>query len=627
MPAIRFLFLRSPIFLIILLLLQGCRNNSRHQESLYSQQLALADSLVHSQPGRADSIYRSLAAKKNLHGSKTMTLALFGLATGFTNKGQVDSARNYLEQAFEDARSHEDTLSMLRYYLEKGNGYLDPGLFDKAETEFLSGLSLAKKNQNQLYQEKFLLSLGSIQSQRGNYPGSIKTYMLGLKQAENQKNKVSEAYALQEIGVVFSQTRDFKEAATYLKRAIALRMELNMSREAADAMQNLGIVYRRAEKPDSAMYYYDNAYRTFALLRDSLKMIMVRYNIAVILKNEKKYDLALKELNDILSVCTRKNILQGAVYAYTTLAAIYQNTGNLPEALACVDSSIALAGRINQLANLPALYDRKREVLASKGDFKAAYQTLEQANVLQDSLFSIDKHAEIFRLKTVYETEKKETDIKLLRIDNKYQATRLRSLIIFIFLGSAVLIMIIWLVWLRLKRTRLLNDLAEERNHLLSEEKKVQQAEIDQLELKTQLQEQELVYKTLVQADLVHFNRSVREKLSPFGMKITRKADKEEFAMALHSLSRDSNRDPLAEFDVLFRQLHPNFYENLSVGCPGLSSSELQICALIRLNFSSKDIARLLSLSVATIETSRSHIRKKFNLDVKDNLSSFLMSK
>ena len=213
MPAIRFLFLRSPIFLIILLLLQGCRNNSRHQESLYSQQLALADSLVHSQPGRADSIYRSLAAKKNLHGSKTMTLALFGLATGFTNKGQVDSARNYLEQAFEDARSHEDTLSMLRYYLEKGNGYLDPGLFDKAETEFLSGLSLAKKNQNQLYQEKFLLSLGSIQSQRGNYPGSIKTYMLGLKQAENQKNKVSEAYALQEIGVVFSQTRDFKEAA------------------------------------------------------------------------------------------------------------------------------------------------------------------------------------------------------------------------------------------------------------------------------------------------------------------------------------------------------------------------------------------------------------------------------
>jgi DNA-binding CsgD family transcriptional regulator len=58
---------------------------------------------------------------------------------------------------------------------------------------------------------------------------------------------------------------------------------------------------------------------------------------------------------------------------------------------------------------------------------------------------------------------------------------------------------------------------------------------------------------------------------------------------------------------------------------PGLTHSELQICALIRLNFSSKDIARLVTLSVATIDSTRSHIRKKLNLDVKDNLTTFLM--
>jgi DNA-binding CsgD family transcriptional regulator len=104
-----------------------------------------------------------------------------------------------------------------------------------------------------------------------------------------------------------------------------------------------------------------------------------------------------------------------------------------------------------------------------------------------------------------------------------------------------------------------------------------------------------------------------------------RKKDQEEFSHVLTGISRDSAKDPLSEFELLFRQLHPEFYEKLLNRCPQLSKSELHISAMIRLNLSTKDMASLVNLSISTIETNRYHIRKKLSLDQGENLTTCLM--
>jgi len=47
---------------------------------------------------------------------------------------------------------------------------------------------------------------------------------------------------------------------------------------------------------------------------------------------------------------------------------------------------------------------------------------------------------------------------------------------------------------------------------------------------------------------------------------------------------------------------------------------------MIRLNLSTKDIARLINLNVSSIDTTRYHIRQKLKLDPKDNLTVHLMT-
>jgi DNA-binding NarL/FixJ family response regulator len=100
-----------------------------------------------------------------------------------------------------------------------------------------------------------------------------------------------------------------------------------------------------------------------------------------------------------------------------------------------------------------------------------------------------------------------------------------------------------------------------------------------------------------------------------------------ELGKARHSIANpDSSRDPMKDFELLFTQLHGGFNEKLVAINPELTRIELQICALLRLNLSSKDIARLTNISLSTVEMTRHHIRQKLNLDQKISLTSHLIS-
>jgi DNA-binding CsgD family transcriptional regulator len=161
------------------------------------------------------------------------------------------------------------------------------------------------------------------------------------------------------------------------------------------------------------------------------------------------------------------------------------------------------------------------------------------------------------------------------------------------------------------EKIRLENDLLEQKSN-------VQQLEV-------QLKQQEMMYQSIKQADLIQINKSIRERLNPFRIKIQKKKDQEDFEKLLDEISSSANMSSLNDFDSIFKQMHGDFYEKLLQKAPDLTPSELQMCALLRINLSSKEIARLMNLSKATIDLTRHHIRQKLNLDSSQNLTSYLI--
>jgi len=68
------------------------------------------------------------------------------------------------------------------------------------------------------------------------------------------------------------------------------------------------------------------------------------------------------------------------------------------------------------------------------------------------------------------------------------------------------------------------------------------------------------------------------------------------------------------------------FNKKLLEHFPHLTSNDLRLCTYLRMNFSTKEIARLLNIAPRAVEISRYRLRKKLNLSHDSNLTEYLIS-
>ena len=80
----------------------------------------------------------------------------------------------------------------------------------------------------------------------------------------------------------------------------------------------------------------------------------------------------------------------------------------------------------------------------------------------------------------------------------------------------------------------------------------------------------------------------------------------------------------LKRIEDQFDLIHNNFMKRLHAKHPDLSNNERMMCAYLKMNLSTKEIAPLLNISVRGVETIRYRLRKKFSLEREDGLMDYL---
>ncbi len=119
---------------------------------------------------------------------------------------------------------------------------------------------------------------------------------------------------------------------------------------------------------------------------------------------------------------------------------------------------------------------------------------------------------------------------------------------------------------------------------------------------------------TRIKSDLQHLEKAGMDKAAP-----------SEVKKLLRSLSEEEELNKEWEqFSVHFNKVHSNFLIILKEKYPSLKAHELKLCAYLRMNLSSKEIARLMSISVRGVEISRYRVRKKLGIPTETNFFQFL---
>ena len=90
-----------------------------------------------------------------------------------------------------------------------------------------------------------------------------------------------------------------------------------------------------------------------------------------------------------------------------------------------------------------------------------------------------------------------------------------------------------------------------------------------------------------------------------------------------HIRENISQEDQWQVFQENFDLIHKDFFKKLKELYPQLTPTDLRMAVLIRLNYTSKEIAEMQNISLRGVETARYRLRKKLQLAEEDNLYDF----
>lgn len=79
-------------------------------------------------------------------------------------------------------------------------------------------------------------------------------------------------------------------------------------------------------------------------------------------------------------------------------------------------------------------------------------------------------------------------------------------------------------------------------------------------------------------------------------------------------------------FSEAFNNADKDFLKKVKESHPSLTPNDLRLCAYLRLNLSSKEIAPLLNISIRSVEIKRYRLRKKMNLEHEEGLVEYILS-
>jgi hypothetical protein len=122
------------------------------------------------------------------------------------------------------------------------------------------------------------------------------------------------------------------------------------------------------------------------------------------------------------------------------------------------------------------------------------------------------------------------------------------------------------------------------------------------------------------------FMETIKKELE----EVKRKGKSTETKHALEKIVKEIDttlrvQEDWEQFEYHFDQVHGDFLNRLREQFFDLTPNEQKLCALLRLNLSTKEISNLMSISLRGVEIARYRLRKKLGLDLGQNLSKFIL--
>ncbi len=285
--------------------------------------------------------------------------------------------------------------------------------------------------------------MGVIQYFNGKHEKALEYYFTALKLYQKQNNGIGEARVYNELGTVYKKNNKLDDALKMFENAFQTALRVHDTANMATAVSNKGIVYEMRDELQDALKQYFKSLELFTEIKDTTGLSYTHENIGGVYLMLKKYDAAERELLISLNFRKIKKLEQATAFSFHYLGELYQQKGDFTKALNMFEQCLKVAEKINFPDLQQRAYYSLAEVNKKNGNFSSAYNYFVKGTAIKDSLFNVERSAQLSEIQTKYEVENKDKQNLLLQqsLDIEAQKVKNKNLyILFISLLSFGLI-------------------------------------------------------------------------------------------------------------------------------------------------------------------------------------------
>jgi tetratricopeptide (TPR) repeat protein len=468
----------------------------------------------------------------------------------------------------------------------------DPEIKKSIHLDFLEeGLAL---------QDTFKIILGSMYLGNdyvieSNYSKALEHFIVGADYATAVGDTLWLGRINHKKGLVFSLIQNYKEGIDQYELALDQNIIAGDSQYIGITMEQLGALYSYTLDFETSRDYYKEAIPLVERFRGpkALSTTYSNYGNALIdqglileaIEAYKKAIVAGKEATDPYRITPAK---QNLAFAYLSIDSI-QKAHDLYKECKVINEANGW------LDFLVYTYDGLSMTHEKMGNTDSALYYFKKHHLLEDSIFGIDVQSEMNNLQLQNEVQKRDNELQgtLEKVYN--QKRTIGSIILGTIFLLIILSSIVWTLYSKSQKSK--KQLLESRSTLnqLKEILTLKNSEVNTLrnDLKG--------IETLIKNDQVTSLKS----LNLFEFNILTESDWQTFKS-------------------FFEKSHPKYLQKIRTTFPNISSAEERLFALIKLNLTNKEAARILGVQTETIKKTRSRLKKRLGLGPNEKLNDFI---
>lgn len=552
------------------------------------------------------------------------TIIVFFLALSFlqvkleasVRTQKLDSLLYQLEIARNDSVRHGLLIEISRIYTKSD--------LSRAVRYAEEAISLAEKTGSKKLIANGIFNAAIVYFSIGIYDTAIKYYFDFMELNRALGNDREMAFAMANIGAVRLQMKQFDKAEENFLEALNILNNLmeksdheKLFPEIVSFYNNLGIIKKEKGMIEEALDYYTRGIAIAKQLSGASDNLANLYNnLGKILTEQGKYTEAFDALSRSLEIRERNNDKAGISASYRNIGSYYLSVGDYELSRLNAYKALRFAEEIGstglQQSIVKLLYDYFKATKVAD----SALRYHERMKKLDDEINAEETLKELTRLELTAQFKERE---QLQRAEQKRKEMR--------YAFAGITLLLVTLI------AGLLYFLARGRINRLNLEKQNADLQAVNLELEKQSLEKELELKNKELATNVIYQIKKNDLVDEIVQRLLKHGPnfKKENQGIINGIIKDLEKAQDAsvwnEFELRFQHVHNSFYQKLNEINPELTTNERRLCAFLRLNMTTKEIAAITGQSQRSIDVARTRLRKKLNLtNQEQGLVEFLSS-